>query len=126
VYRFIFGDEFGGIRTVILVLSPGVLFFSLSFVLSSFFSGTGRHHINSISSIAGLIAIVLLSVILIPKYGIVGAGISASISYLITTIIKLRYFKLISGCKTFDLLYKKNDLKNLRSLLKNTFFDESI
>lgn len=120
-YRFVFGEEFGQIRTVIVVLSPGVIMFSLSFVLSSYFSGTGKHYVNSISSIVGLISIVLCSLFLIPDFGIIGAGLAASISYLVTTIIKFSYFLMISKSKINDMIYKKSDFNSLKSLLSSSF-----
>jgi len=120
-YRFVFGPEFGDIRKVVISLSPGILFFSISFILSAFYSGTGRHYINSISSIVGLIAIVVFSLLLIPIMGIVGAGISASISYILTTIIKLSYFKPISGINKNDLRYNKSDIKSIKLLLQSLF-----
>lgn len=91
-YKFVFGEEFGAIRVAIIALSPGVLFFSISFVLSAYFSGIGKHFINSLSSIAGLIIITVLAFVLIPNSGIIGAGIAASVSYFSTTVIKVLFF----------------------------------
>lgn len=118
-YRSIFGNEFGDIRITIISLSPGVLFFSISFIISSYFSGTGKHYINSISSAVGLIIIVILAFILIPDYGIVGAGIAASASYFTTTVIKIFYFIRITGMKTLQLFAVKNDWYNLLKLIRS-------
>ena len=49
-------------------------------------------YINSISSVTGLVIIVALSFFLIPGYGIIGAGIAASVSYFSTTVVKVCYF----------------------------------
>ena len=119
VYRYIFGDEFGGIRIAIITLAPGVFFFSLSFIISSYFSGTGKHYINSISSIVGLIVISVLSFIFIPQFGIIGAGIAASISYFTTTLVKIYYFIKITEVKLIQLFPVKNDFRNLHQLIKS-------
>lgn len=118
-YQIVFGDEFANIRIAILSLSPGILFFSVSFIISSYFSGIGKHYINSISSIVGLIAIILSSLYLIPKYGIIGAGISASFSYFATTLIKLIGFCRIGKVSINQMIPTKRDLSELKEILKS-------
>ena len=51
-------------------------------ILGRFFSGTGRQKINTINTFIGLIFTVGLGLWLIPQYGVQGAAISASVSYL--------------------------------------------
>jgi O-antigen/teichoic acid export membrane protein len=116
-YEFVFGQEFGPIRNAIISLSPGILFFSLSFVISSYLSGVGKHHINSISSFVGLIVIVLSSIFLIPIYGIIGAGIAASLSYFITTLIKIFSFCRIAQVSVFEMIPRIKDLNALKENL---------
>lgn len=117
-YKVVFGEEFGAIRIAIIALSPGVLFFSISFVLSAYFSGIGKHFINSLSSLAGLIIITILAFAVIPKFGIVGAGIAASVSYFSTTVIKALFFikETKFGIKSF--LIKKEDWYELKELFR--------
>ena len=91
-YRFLFGNEFGEVRMVILTVSPGILFFCISFILSGLFAGTGNYRYNTIASVAGLIVTLPLVVILIPRLGLTGAGITASISYCSHTAVKLSFF----------------------------------
>ncbi|HAF30467.1 MAG TPA: hypothetical protein DCG75_15600 [Bacteroidales bacterium] len=119
VYRYVFGSEFGEIRIALISLSPGVLFFSISFIISSYFSGTGKHYLNSISSAIGLMIIVILAFVLIPDYGIVGAGIAASASYFTTTVVKIHYFIKLTGIKFLQLFPVKNDLHNLLKLIRS-------
>jgi O-antigen/teichoic acid export membrane protein len=118
-YQYIFGDEFGAIRTAIIYLSPGVLFFSVSFIISSYFSGVGKHHINTISSIIGLFSIVVLAFILIPKYGIIGAGIAASFSYFTTTLVKVYSFNKLNTIKMKHYIPSRSDFKELTSAIKS-------
>ncbi|MDY6802145.1 MAG: polysaccharide biosynthesis C-terminal domain-containing protein [Bacteroidota bacterium] len=118
VYQFIFGDEFINMQAIIQSLSPGIFFFSISFIISSYFSGTGKHHINSISSIVGVIVIILLSLFLIPRYGVIGAGIAASLSYLSTTMVKLISFCSIGKISLRKFLITKTDLKEIKSIFK--------
>ncbi|MBU8892751.1 MAG: polysaccharide biosynthesis C-terminal domain-containing protein [Bacteroidales bacterium] len=117
-YEFVFGHEFGSMQKVILFLSPGVLFFSISFIISSYFSGTGKHYINSISSVVGLLVIIISLLILTPAYGIIGAGIAASLSYFATTLIKVLSFIKISKVKFVQFLPTAKDLKEIIYLFK--------
>jgi O-antigen/teichoic acid export membrane protein len=116
-YEFVFGDEFGTIRSAILSLSPGILFFSLSFVVSSYLSGIGKHYINSISSFVGLIVIVFSSMYLVPHYGIIGAGLAASLSYLITTLIKIFSFCRIAQVNIYQMIPQIQDIRRLKKSL---------
>ena len=91
-YSYLFGKDFSDVRMSIISLLPGIAFFSISFVISGLFSGQGYQKINSIASIVGLFAAIASAYIVIPLYGVIGAGISASISYTVTSIIKVYYF----------------------------------
>jgi O-antigen/teichoic acid export membrane protein len=119
LYQFAFGEEFGGIRIAIIALAPGVFFFSLSFILSSYFSGTGKHFINSISSIVGLVVISIISFVFIPYYGIIGAGIAASISYFATTLVKMYFFIKTTKLKLIQLFPVSSDFKDLIHIIKS-------
>jgi O-antigen/teichoic acid export membrane protein len=117
-YQFLFGEEFGDVRTVILTVSPGILFFCISFILSGLFAGTGNYKYNTISSLAGLIVTIPLVIILIPKYGLIGAGISASVSYCTHTAVKLTYFIRKFPVEPGLLWITKTDFKQFFSYLK--------
>ncbi|MEE4198263.1 MAG: polysaccharide biosynthesis C-terminal domain-containing protein [Bacteroidales bacterium] len=117
-YQFIFGEEFINMQAIIQSLSPGILFFSISFIISSYFSGTGKHYINSISSIAGVLVIVGLSVVLIPRYGVIGAGLAASLSYFSTTMVKFISFCRIGKLKISHFWLTRNDFREIKHIFK--------
>jgi len=110
-YEFIFGREFGPVNEVMWTLAPGILFFNLSLVLGHYFSGTGKYHINTIAMLAGLIITVVCGLIFIPLYNIVGAGITASISYIVTSLIITIIFIRKAKCSVIDLMLKPADIK---------------
>lgn len=109
-FTFVFGPEFGHMRGVIASLTAGIVLFSASIVISPYFSGTGRPHINTIGSAIGLVFTVLLGLILIPAYGITGAGITASVSYGITTIWQVGSFLRKERFGLRDLLIRKSEI----------------
>ena len=111
IYPLIFGEEFSAIKPILYFLAPGVVFFSTSFLISSFFSGSGKQHINTIASFAGFAITITFAFVLIPPYGFIGASITASLSYIVTTIIKMWYFRTQSSFSFKDYLIRKDDLK---------------
>ncbi len=117
-YSFIFGREFGEINKLMWILAPGVLLFNITLVTGHYFSGTGKYYINAIAMIAGLIVTILFNLLLIPKYGITGAGITASFSYIITTVIMSIFFSKKAKCSIFALFPKWNHI--------NSYFNELI
>jgi len=118
VYQFIFGKEFIHMQAIVQSLSPGIFFFSIFFIISAYFSGIGKHYINSISSIVGVIVIILLSILLIPEYGVIGAGVAASLSYFSATIVKLISFCSIGEISLKRFFLTKNDFTEIKSMLK--------
>jgi O-antigen/teichoic acid export membrane protein len=93
VYTAIYGEGFGEVGSVIRSLAPGVLLFNIALIIGHYFSGTGKYHVNTIASFAGMVVSVIAFNFMIPAYGITGAGWATSISYLITTIIVVWFFK---------------------------------
>ncbi|MDR2979615.1 MAG: polysaccharide biosynthesis C-terminal domain-containing protein [Bacteroidales bacterium] len=92
VFGFIFGEEFVGVKKVLLYLSPGVLAIAISNVYGNYFSAIGQLKILILKSGTGVIVTVLLSYLLIGKYGITGACIVNSVSYMITSVVLLVWF----------------------------------
>ena len=118
-YQFIFGDEFGDVRIVILFLSPGVLLFSASFILSSLFAGTGKYQYNTVASIVGLIVTVLLALVLIPRFGLIGAGMTASLSYMVTVGVKIYIFLTRYGLSAKDFMIRRSDFRYFVETLRD-------
>lgn len=87
LYVFVFGAEFADVKTILWLLSPGVLAIAISNVYGNFFSATKHLNILVIKSLAGLVATILLSVILVPIWGIKGACVVNSISYIVSSLI---------------------------------------
>ena len=111
VYTYLLGVEFGDVRIVILCLSPGIAMFSISGMFSHFFSGTGKFHINTIASGIGFIVTVTFGLLLIPDYHIVGAGITATLSYLSIGIYQFLEFTWSTNTKIKEFLPSSKDYK---------------
>jgi O-antigen/teichoic acid export membrane protein len=88
----LFGEEFRESVQCIGFLLIGVVPFCLSMAVSGYFAGTGRVRINLYSAILGFIVCMAADLLLIPSYGILGAAIASSISYISTVTFLLVKF----------------------------------
>jgi O-antigen/teichoic acid export membrane protein len=120
-YTTILGSDFKGIKDILLLLSPGIILIGFSLAFSHYFAGTGKYWINTISSFLGVLFTLIGSFILIPKFGVYGAAISASISYTFITLILMMYFVSESKIGIRKLLPQKEDFVEIFRLIINYF-----
>ena len=113
-FSFIFKPEFAQVKIIMFILSAGILTFSVSIILSPFFAGTGRPAINTRTNAAGLAFTLLTSLWFIPRLGLPGAALSASISYTAATVYQLMVFIKVSGFKGTDFLIRSSEIKKFR------------
>jgi O-antigen/teichoic acid export membrane protein len=77
-----FGEEYIEASTTLKILIFGAFFFGVSRVITPVFQATGRIRQTEFLTVGALILNVLLNLILIPRYGIIGAGIGTTVSYM--------------------------------------------
>jgi O-antigen/teichoic acid export membrane protein len=65
----------------LLVIMPGIVSLSLSKILASYTSGVGRPMPTAVAAVVALTLNIAANLILIPRWGIVGASASSLISY---------------------------------------------
>jgi len=117
LYEFILGKDFTGIPQIMIFLFPGIVILSVAQILSPYFSGTGKIHINTIGSVIGLVVTIVTSLILIPSYGLIGAAISNTLSYIVITIIYLLFFLSISKSRINDFFSLKQELNEAKIII---------
>jgi O-antigen/teichoic acid export membrane protein len=122
-YVFIFGNEFSEIPRVIRTLCLGVASFGLSGIISHYFSGIGKLHISSLSSVAGLFATIPLGFLLISNYGISGAGWTATFSYLFSSAFLILMFYRETRFMTRQLLPGTKDFRFFVAEIKKMVFN---
>lgn len=118
-FQLVFGAEFSQIRPVIASLGVGIITLSVSMVFSQFFSGINRPYHNTVSSAIGLVFTLGAGLFLIPRWGIIGAGITASISYTVATAYQFIVFMNVSHLKARDFLIRESEVQLLISELKS-------
>jgi len=120
VYGAVFGQAFTGVRLVMMTLALGIVATAASMMFSHYFSGTGRPHHNMIGSAIGLVFTLVPGLIFIPRYGLLAAGIIASVSYIMNMTYLLVVFINVTGAKAHHFIIGVNDirfaLKELRKL----------
>jgi O-antigen/teichoic acid export membrane protein len=91
-YSFVFGKGFENIGQVIRLLSIGILPLSIASNFTQYFYAKGNFKISTYASLIGLVVTIICGLILIPKYAITGAALTASLSYLTTFAIEFYFF----------------------------------
>ena len=92
---FLFGAAFSSSVPALNFLLPGIVVFSLTNVIASYIIGRGYPFYNTIIALISFVAMIPLDLWLIPRWGIVGAAITSSISYIAATIAAIYLYKKI-------------------------------
>ena len=108
-FEWLFSDQFGQVKEILLLMSPGLLFLSAQLVFSNYFSGTGIPKYNLYATLTGLAVTIPATFILVPFMGIVGAAIAFSCTYTAIMLYQWFTFKRLTGVKAKDLLLTKED-----------------
>lgn len=93
VVIMLYGVEYEAVAYGIYSLLWGIVIFPFYRFLASYFASEKRLEIGIFASIVGIIVNIIANVLLIPRYGIVGAGAASSISYSVLSIILLLFFR---------------------------------
>ena len=76
-----------------LWLLPGVVLLGSAKVLTNEIAGRGYPHYNSINSGLALVLTVIFDLLLIPRWGVVGAAAASTISYTATFILAILFYQ---------------------------------
>jgi len=120
-FEWLFSDEFGGIRPVILMIAPGVVFFSAHTILANYFSGTGQPKYNLYASLIGLSVTLVSAFILIPWLGIRGAAITTTLTYTSLFLYQWIVFHQHTGCKIMQLIPNRQDWEWVKEEIRSAF-----
>ena len=108
-FEWVFSGEFADIRPVILLMAPGIVFFSAHTVLANYFSGTGKPKYNLYASLIGLSITLISAFILIPTLGIRGAAITTTLTYMALFVFQWIVFHKQTGSKLNQLIPNQED-----------------
>lgn len=117
VLTIIFGSDFSQVKNIFIYLSVGISSFGFTVILSHYFAGTGRYKINTIAAFLGFIITIVGNFLLIPKYGYKGAGITASASYLATSLFLFLAFIKIADMRLLAFKLNRGDFDTFSNIL---------
>ncbi|MBL7882989.1 MAG: hypothetical protein JNL69_02900 [Bacteroidia bacterium] len=110
---WLLGSEFGGVKIVILLVSPGIFFYNVVLLLSHYFSGVGKVSVNTFANFIGLFVASASSILIVPQYDIIAGSLIISISnvsigliliYIFLKDSRLRMVNFLPNHKDFDIL----------------------
>jgi O-antigen/teichoic acid export membrane protein len=119
VYSWLFTNDFAEMRVVMIALGPGVVFMAANMVFSHYFSGMNMPKHNLYGALVGLAVTIPSLYLLIPPFGMVGAGISASLTNLAIIVYQWVIFKKTNKISAKELLVTKEDVRMLVSEIKS-------
>jgi len=105
----LFGPEFRQAAPALAILLPGIVVFSLEYVLASYLSGRGYPQYVTVAALVALSVAVVCNLWLIPAWGIRGAALASTISYAIATAAAFWFFRRLSGASLTDVLVPTRD-----------------
>lgn len=114
----VFGRDFSGVGLVILCLAPGILALSFSMVINHYLAGTGMFLVNTLAAALGLAVTVAGNMALVPRLGLVGAGLTASAAYLAAAAFAVVFFLRSTGICPRRLLPGPGDLASLKAMVR--------
>ena len=124
-FELLFSEEFADIRPVILLMAPGIVFFSAHTILANYFSGTGKPKYNLYASLIGLSVTLISAFLLIPCLGIRGAAITTSLTYTALFVYQWVVFHKQTGSRLRQLIPEKEDFSWLKAELQGIFGNKS-
>lgn len=120
-FIWLFGSEFGGVHTVILILAPGVLFYNVALVIGHYFSGIGRIRVNTWANLTGLITTIVMGLLFYPNFGMNQIALISTVSYITTAILIIYNFRKDAGIGLYQLIPRISDILWLRKEAKELF-----
>ncbi|MCD8892239.1 flippase [Staphylococcus nepalensis] len=91
----LFGKEYGENNTILIILSFGLLFILSGIFLGTTIISTGKYNVNYKISLILLFCILIFSFLLIPKYSLLGAALTITISQFVALISYYYFYKRI-------------------------------
>ena len=118
IYQWVFTRSFSEIKTIVLLLSPGVLALAATTIFSHYFSGIGHPEINLRANVIGFVFTILLAFLLIPPLGYKGAAITASVNYLSSVVYQYVVFRQQTKTRFSEWFPQKEDLLFFKKVVK--------
>mgnify|MGYP000884391092 CR=1 FL=1 len=121
LFPLVFGREITHIRPIMLLLAPGIIAMAASQAFSHYFSGTGRNVHNLIGSGIGMVITCCCGLWLIPRIGLRGAALTASMAYGASVVYQVIVFMRSTNSSLHELLPNASDMRRAREAVRTLF-----
>lgn len=118
LYSSVFGAEITGVRTLLLLLAPGIVSISADSIMAHHLSGQGLHRFNTYASVWGITALLASGIPLVLIFGMPGAAGATSLAYLFQTGYHWAIFRKRERATYADLIPDAADLAALKAWFK--------
>jgi len=113
VVYVLYGSPYYPLIIPFLIMIPGVVLVQSALVFSTFFSGLGRPDLLPKASLFPLLLQAVLSALMIPELGIIGAAQSFSLSALVLFLIQTTFFLRLSKVGIGQLVPGTQDVRSV-------------
>ncbi len=120
-YQLVFGPEFGPVASLIRILAPGVLLYSLFLILGHYYSGSGRYFMNTVAALCGLAVTLVCGFTLVPRHAAQGAAATAAIAYSMNAVFLMVCFLKESHFRMRDFWLTPSEIKQYITEIKNHY-----
>jgi O-antigen/teichoic acid export membrane protein len=118
LFPYLFGKSFDGMYLPFILMVPGILMICMIYPITSYYAGRNLMRVNIKGCFFGLCVLIAGDIILVPEYGINGAAVVCSLSYIaygVFILLKFRTDYKVSMLHFF--LIQKSDFVFLNRLL---------
>ena len=126
LYTAVFGPGFRDVKHSMRFLFPGILVYCFPLVVSSFYFGTGKYRSLIISNLAGFVSLVVFSWWLIPKYVMSGAGLAATLSFAVASLVLCVLFVNDTHINYSSFIINKEDWDRFKVAIKRELAGSNI
>ncbi len=111
---FVYRDDFAGAIPVIRWLLPGITALAFAKIFSNYLAATGHPGLNTVAGVVGILVNLAANLLLIPRFGPVGAAGATTISYCTMALAFYVFFLIVTGVTwTSPFVIRRRDLNFL-------------
>ncbi|GLQ35975.1 hypothetical protein GCM10007939_22590 [Amylibacter marinus] len=118
IISVLFGEEFADGVVVLYLLLPGVVVFSCARTLANDWAARGMVGVNLVLALVAFGVNAIANLLFIPMYGIYGAAIATSMTYVLVFVIRLGLLNKLSDVVWWaPIVLRRQDLSSIRALV---------
>jgi O-antigen/teichoic acid export membrane protein len=118
VVRILYSSTYLPAVAPLQVLLVGMVALSVTDVVAHDFSGRGRPEVNTTISAMTLVLNVVACLLLVPRFGLLGAAWATALAYTAQAVVFIAYYVRVSGKSPLDVLVlRREDLSRVRRML---------